>query len=130
MSQLAVAWVLQNPNVSAAIVGATRPEQVRENVKASGVALEQGLLKRDRRDTRPGHRDQPRADQEPGRPLAPSRRRPGSVLRMQAHRAVFAPAVLQQADLIDTGVREVTPVLAQPCLRIALAAEALLRQAT
>ena len=33
LSQLAVAWTLQNPNVSAAIVGATRPEQVRENVK-------------------------------------------------------------------------------------------------
>src|SRR5580704_12114748 len=39
LSQLAVAWTLQNPNVSAAIVGATRPEQVRENVKAAGVQL-------------------------------------------------------------------------------------------
>ena len=39
MAQLAVAWVLQNPNVSAAIIGATRPEQVEENVKASGVKL-------------------------------------------------------------------------------------------
>ncbi|MGW2222591.1 aldo/keto reductase family protein, partial [Nonomuraea sp. NPDC001684] len=37
MAQLAVAWVLQNPNVSSAIVGATRPEQVRDNVKAAGV---------------------------------------------------------------------------------------------
>ena len=46
MAQLAVAWVLQNPNVSAAIIGATRPEQVRENVKASGVVLEPDLLKR------------------------------------------------------------------------------------
>jgi aryl-alcohol dehydrogenase-like predicted oxidoreductase len=45
MAQLAVAWVLQNPNVSAAIIGATRPEQVRENVKAAGVALEPALLK-------------------------------------------------------------------------------------
>ena len=36
MAQLAVAWVLQNPGVSAAIIGATRPEQVRENVKAVG----------------------------------------------------------------------------------------------
>ena len=42
----AVAWVLQNPNVSAAIIGATRPEQVRENVKASGVTLDAGLLRR------------------------------------------------------------------------------------
>src|SRR4249920_561208 len=43
LAQLAVAWVLQNPNVSAAIVGATRPEQVRENVRASGVRLDPGL---------------------------------------------------------------------------------------
>ena len=40
MAQLAVAWVLQNPNVSAAIIGATRPEQVRENAKASGIRLD------------------------------------------------------------------------------------------
>jgi aryl-alcohol dehydrogenase-like predicted oxidoreductase len=37
---------LQNPNVSAAIVGATRPEQVRENVKAAGVRLDAGLMRR------------------------------------------------------------------------------------
>jgi aryl-alcohol dehydrogenase-like predicted oxidoreductase len=43
-AQLAVAWVLQNPNVSAAIIGATRPEQVAENVKAAGVTLDVGLL--------------------------------------------------------------------------------------
>ncbi|MEV4394715.1 aldo/keto reductase family protein [Nonomuraea sp. NPDC049607] len=46
MAQLAVAWVLQNPNVSSAIVGATRPEQVRDNVKAAGVKLEVEVLKR------------------------------------------------------------------------------------
>ena len=46
LAQLAVAWVLQNPDVSAAIVGATRPEQVRENVRASGVRLDPGLLAR------------------------------------------------------------------------------------
>ncbi|TDQ52482.1 aldo/keto reductase family protein [Actinorugispora endophytica] len=45
-AQLAVAWVLQNPNVSSAIIGATRPEQVRDNVKASGVKLDAGLLRR------------------------------------------------------------------------------------
>ena len=45
MAQLAVAWVLQNPNVSAAIVGATRPEQVRDNVKAAGVKLDADLIK-------------------------------------------------------------------------------------
>src|SRR6185295_12720555 len=37
MAQLAVAWVLQNPNVSSAIVGATKPEQLADNVKAAGV---------------------------------------------------------------------------------------------
>ena len=46
MAQLAVAWVLQNPNVSAAIVGATRPEQVRENVAASGVRLDEEIMRR------------------------------------------------------------------------------------
>ncbi|GAB2907728.1 aldo/keto reductase family protein [Nonomuraea fastidiosa] len=46
MAQLAVAWVLQNPNVSSAIVGATRPEQVRDNVKAAGVKLDADVLKK------------------------------------------------------------------------------------
>jgi aryl-alcohol dehydrogenase-like predicted oxidoreductase len=44
MAQLAVAWVLQNPNVSAAIIGATRPEQVSDNVRAAGVTLDDDLL--------------------------------------------------------------------------------------
>ncbi len=46
VAQLAIAWVLQNSNVSAAIIGATRPEQVTENVKASGVRLDAELMKR------------------------------------------------------------------------------------
>jgi aryl-alcohol dehydrogenase-like predicted oxidoreductase len=46
MAQLAVAWVLQNPNVSAAIVGATRPEQVRDNVGAAGVRLDEEIMRR------------------------------------------------------------------------------------
>jgi aryl-alcohol dehydrogenase-like predicted oxidoreductase len=44
LAQLAVAWVLQNPNVASAIIGASRPEQVHENVKAAGVKLEPELL--------------------------------------------------------------------------------------
>jgi voltage-dependent potassium channel beta subunit len=44
-AQLAVAWTLQNPAVSAAIIGATRPEQVRENAKASGVRLDGEVLR-------------------------------------------------------------------------------------
>jgi voltage-dependent potassium channel beta subunit len=46
MAQLAVAWVLQNPNVSSAIIGASRPEQVRDNVKAAGITLDAELLQR------------------------------------------------------------------------------------
>lgn len=38
-AQLAIAWVLQNPNVSSAIIGASRPEQVEENARAAGVVL-------------------------------------------------------------------------------------------
>jgi aryl-alcohol dehydrogenase-like predicted oxidoreductase len=45
MAQLAVAWVLQNPNVSSAIVGATKPSQLDDNVQASGVKLDADLLK-------------------------------------------------------------------------------------
>jgi aryl-alcohol dehydrogenase-like predicted oxidoreductase len=45
MSQLAIAWVLQNDNVSAAIMGATKPSQVKENVKASGVKLDESVMK-------------------------------------------------------------------------------------
>jgi aryl-alcohol dehydrogenase-like predicted oxidoreductase len=46
MAQLAVAWVLQNRNVASAIVGATRPEQVHDDAKASGVSLEPAILAR------------------------------------------------------------------------------------
>jgi aryl-alcohol dehydrogenase-like predicted oxidoreductase len=46
LATLAVAWVLQNDNVSAAIIGASRPEQVTENVKAAGVRLDADLLTR------------------------------------------------------------------------------------
>jgi aryl-alcohol dehydrogenase-like predicted oxidoreductase len=46
MAQLAIAWVLQNGNVSAALVGATRPEQVAENVKAAGVTIPDDAMKR------------------------------------------------------------------------------------
>ncbi|MGE5828930.1 MAG: aldo/keto reductase family protein [Micromonosporaceae bacterium] len=45
MAQLAIAWVLQNPNVSTAIVGATRPEQLTDNVRAAGVRLDAATLK-------------------------------------------------------------------------------------
>jgi len=44
MSQLAIAWVLQNSNVSSAIMGATKPSQVKENVKAAGVKLDSSVM--------------------------------------------------------------------------------------
>jgi aryl-alcohol dehydrogenase-like predicted oxidoreductase len=46
MAQLAVAWVLQNDNVASAIIGASRPEQVTENVKAAGVEIPVDAMKR------------------------------------------------------------------------------------
>ncbi len=46
MAQLAIAWVLQNDNVAAALVGASRPEQVAENVKAAGVEIPAELMGR------------------------------------------------------------------------------------
>jgi aryl-alcohol dehydrogenase-like predicted oxidoreductase len=68
LAQLAVAWVLQNPNVAAAIVGASRPEQVYDNAKASGVKLESDVLKAI---------DEildPVAERDPGRTMSPSAR--------------------------------------------------------
>ncbi len=46
MAQLAVAWVLSNDNVAAALVGASRPEQVHENVKAAGVVIPPDAMQR------------------------------------------------------------------------------------
>jgi aryl-alcohol dehydrogenase-like predicted oxidoreductase len=46
MAQLAVAWVLRNPNVAAAIIGASRPDQVHENARAAGVRLDAETLGR------------------------------------------------------------------------------------
>ena len=48
MAQLAIAWCLANPNVSTVITGASKPEQVRENMKAMDVVekLSPGVLDR------------------------------------------------------------------------------------
>ena len=46
LPQLAIAWVLRRPEVSSAIIGATRPEQVEENARASGVTLDTEALRR------------------------------------------------------------------------------------
>jgi len=46
LSQLALAWVLREPNVASAIVGASRPQQVEDNVAASGIELDAETLQR------------------------------------------------------------------------------------
>ena len=44
MAQLALAWVLRQPNVASAITGASRPEQIDDNVGAVGVTLDDATL--------------------------------------------------------------------------------------
>ena len=46
LAQLAIAWVLREPNVASAIIGASRPEQVEDNVGAVGVELSEDVLRR------------------------------------------------------------------------------------
>ncbi|MGO4181107.1 aldo/keto reductase family protein [Paenibacillus sp. TAF43_2] len=46
VGQLSLAWILRQPNVSSALIGASRPDQVEENVKASGIALDHETLER------------------------------------------------------------------------------------
>jgi aryl-alcohol dehydrogenase-like predicted oxidoreductase len=46
LAQLALAWVLREPNVASAIIGASRPQQVVENAAASGLELDAETLRR------------------------------------------------------------------------------------
>lgn len=46
LSQLALAWILRQPNVASALIGASRPEQVEENVKAIDVTLSEEILQK------------------------------------------------------------------------------------
>jgi aryl-alcohol dehydrogenase-like predicted oxidoreductase len=46
MPQFALAWVLREPNVASAIIGASRPQQVRENAAASGLVVDTQLFVR------------------------------------------------------------------------------------
>jgi aryl-alcohol dehydrogenase-like predicted oxidoreductase len=46
LPQFALAWVLREPNVASAIIGASRPEQVHENAKASGATVDPQLFAR------------------------------------------------------------------------------------
>ncbi len=45
LAQLALAWILRHPGVASAIIGATRPEQIDENARASGVSLSAPVLR-------------------------------------------------------------------------------------
>ena len=45
LAQFSIAWVLQNKNIAAAIVGASKPEQIASNIKASGVEIPTELMK-------------------------------------------------------------------------------------
>ena len=46
LPQFALAWVLREPNIASAIIGASRPKQVRENTAASGVVIDTQLFLR------------------------------------------------------------------------------------
>ncbi len=46
VGQLALAWILRQPSIASALVGASRPEQVEENAKASGIVLPPEVLER------------------------------------------------------------------------------------
>ena len=59
MSQLALAWILNNPNVASAIMGATKPKQVTENAKGSGIKLEPAVIKEINRALAPIVKDDP-----------------------------------------------------------------------
>jgi aryl-alcohol dehydrogenase-like predicted oxidoreductase len=45
MAQLALAWILREPNVASAIIGASKPDQLRDNAGASGVVLDDATLR-------------------------------------------------------------------------------------
>jgi aryl-alcohol dehydrogenase-like predicted oxidoreductase len=68
LAQLAVAWVLHNPNVAGAIIGASRPEQIASNVKAAGVKLSDDVLAKI--DTAIGHL----AERDPAKTQTPQKR--------------------------------------------------------
>jgi aryl-alcohol dehydrogenase-like predicted oxidoreductase len=46
LPQLSLAWILREPNIASAIIGASKPQQVEENAKASGIELDAATLAR------------------------------------------------------------------------------------
>lgn len=72
MSQLAIAWVLANDNVTSALVGASRPEQIAENVRAAEVELTDDVLAAVDRALEPGGKAV--VERDPAKTKSPSRR--------------------------------------------------------
>ena len=128
LAQLAVAWVLQNDNVSAAIIGASRPEQVTENVKAAGVKLDAEALEADRRGPRRRRRARPGQD-EVAEPRATSAAEPagsGGLSLPRAGSSARRPHGRPRRGVTwcDAVLDQVAPDLADPGLRVALRGEA------
>ena len=69
MAALAVAWVLQEDNVAAAIIGASRPEQVTDNAQASGVRLDDDVKARIDEVLAPVAQTDPALTRSPGKRL-------------------------------------------------------------
>jgi len=113
LAQLAVAWVLQNDNVASAIVGASRPEQVTENAKASGVRLSTDVMTAIDGALGDVVTRDPRSPAEPLHLLR----------RLEAHRVAGAP-VLDQRHGLHAGVEQLPPHLTDPGFGVGLAAEA------
>ena len=67
-ASVALAWVLRNENVSSAIVGASRPEQIAENVKALDVVLEPDFVEAIEKVLEPDHAVRPRLHPQPAPP--------------------------------------------------------------
>ncbi|MFM7030258.1 MAG: aldo/keto reductase family protein [Micrococcales bacterium] len=70
MAQLALSWTLQNPNVSSAIVGASRPEQITSNLGAVGVTLPAEVMEKIDAITKPFAKTDPALTTAPERRLA------------------------------------------------------------
>ncbi|MGA8116516.1 MAG: aldo/keto reductase family protein [Actinocatenispora sp.] len=70
VAQLALAWILRNPSVSSTIVGASRPSQLRENLRGLSVVLEDDLVRRVEEAVAPAVRSDPRLTADPLGPAA------------------------------------------------------------
>ena len=133
LAQLAIAWTLQNDNVSAAIIGASRPEQVTENVKAAGVRLDADLLKQIDEMLDPVVERDPAKTQSPPRrgqrPDADERLSPARAARVRARAGAGSSgrrprgSPSSSTTSVDPGLEQVGPQLAEPALGVGLGRE-------